>query len=171
MRMRGWSVTLYRSFTKLLSGAGAPIMLAPMLCVGGCSIIRPDGPAPSVHQGPMGNAILATLPAGTMIRLDDPARQAQMRALFVNEVAQQADSGNGEMTLRVELLICTPAYIAERDAAELRLWHQIQRLSPSGTNDMTIPQSELRSPQSYDWRPPPGWPKPGELPAAELLIH
>jgi len=99
----------------------AVMTLALMLCAAGC-ISSPEL-NPSVHQTPLGNAVLVTLPVGTMIWLPNSETQDQVRAAFINELGP---SGNGLKSI-APLKLATPAYIAERDAIELDL---IRRLEP-----------------------------------------
>jgi hypothetical protein len=100
--------------------------LALMLGCAGCSAWR-SRPAllPSVHQGPLGNAALMTLPAGTELRIQRPEAAHNLGQAFVNEM--EPVSGGG-WQLRTALRLCTPAYLAERDQRELELMREIQRL-------------------------------------------
>jgi hypothetical protein len=66
-------------------------------------------------QTPLGNAVLATLPPGTVLVLPKPDQA--MSAAFANEIA----STGAVLRTTASLLLCTPAYIAERDERELRL--------------------------------------------------
>lgn len=124
-----------------------------MLSCVGCGIMMGRGRStlPTIGQGPMGNAVLATLPVGTEIRLPDTATATQLRALLINEI----QAGNGPLIIRAPLYICTPAYIAERDAVELRLHEQLLRLRPAAplpqpviptTNDILPAPPEIMFP-------------------------
>jgi hypothetical protein len=107
------------------------MMLALTLCCAGCASWRsPPALAPSVLQGPLGNAVLVTLPRGTELVLPAatggrPGLGVQLGQALVNEVAP---AGTNRWRLTTDLRLCTPAYLAERDAAELQLLLEIQRL-------------------------------------------
>jgi len=85
------------------------------LCCAGCLTSRPQI-APSVHQGPTGNAIAAQLPIGTSLEQLPP----YITAVFVNELE------NGRT--KSSLYLVTPAYISERDARELQLLKRLEEL-------------------------------------------
>lgn len=99
------------------------MMLAPMLCYVGCASKRPL-PA-SVHQGATGNAILTSLQPGTVLQFPTPEQAANFRGLFFNET-KQATTLN--IVIVSPLKVCTPAYIADRDASEATLFGTIQTL-------------------------------------------
>jgi hypothetical protein len=101
------------------------MMLLLALCCAGCAIARPRL-QPSVTAGPMGNAILATLPAGTILQVPDPSQAAQLQAVFHGYLT----TGNQLQTLQLvhPLKVATPSYLAERDAAEMELHHLIETL-------------------------------------------
>jgi hypothetical protein len=101
----------------------AVMTLALMLYCAGCAHSSPEL-NPSVHQGPIGNAVLLTLPAGTVIQVPDDSITPLLRAAFANELETQ----NSKLVTRTPLSLCTPAYIAERDAAELQLMKRIEEL-------------------------------------------
>ena len=101
---------------------GAATMLALMLCCAGCAH-RP--PLASVNQGSLGNALLSTLPARTVLRLPHASATARLHSLLVNEVTLTAPDS---LTVNTPLKICTPAYLAERDLRELALLQQIEQL-------------------------------------------
>lgn len=92
------------------------MMLLLTLFCAGCSSSRQSILA-SVHQGPLGNAVLVTLPPGTRIHLPNDSDAAFVRAALVNEV----EPGGETLVTRRPLKLATPAYIAERDARELEL--------------------------------------------------
>lgn len=101
------------------------MMLLLTLCAGGC-LHSPNKLLPSMHQGPLGNAVLMTLPPGTQIIPPAGVDPAPFGA-FVNEIGP-AKVGTPNLLLRAPLKLATPAYIAERDAAESALFKQIQDL-------------------------------------------
>lgn len=96
-----------------------------MLSCAGCVRSRLEL-QPSIHQGPLGNAVMMTLPAGTLIKL--PTDEGS--ELFLNAFANEIDRSNGRnpAQLKAPLKICTPAWVAERDAAELELHKTINAL-------------------------------------------
>ena len=101
------------------------MMLGLMLCCVGC-VSTPPAPTASIHQGPLGNAVLISVPAGTVIQLPNaPAAQNVQQAL-ANEVRPGAASNT--VTTIVPLKIATPSYIAERDMAEMQLLKRIKEL-------------------------------------------
>jgi hypothetical protein len=69
---------------------------------------------------------MMTLPAGTLIKVPTDEGATQFHAAFGNELDESA--GKNPATLKAPLKLCTPAYIAERDAAELELHKTINAL-------------------------------------------
>ncbi len=99
-----------------------------MLCVVSCS----SGPRPSVQPATgtaLGNAYRLLLPPGTAITLPDAATAAQVRAIAYNELSpighRQSAIENAALTLRSPMQLVSPAYIAERNATELRLLREL----------------------------------------------
>lgn len=92
--------------------------LGLMLCCVSCV----TSPRPAVSQA--GNAILAELPAGTILQFPSTQDTSRMQRLFINETEPMP---NG-VRLTVPLKICTSSYLAERDAAEMELHRTIQTL-------------------------------------------
>jgi hypothetical protein len=128
------------SRAKSWQRASAAMMLGLTLCCAGCAHRTRLA---SVHPGPMGNAVLATLPMGTVLELPTAECRAQLGAAFVNELevgsaaaSEAIDGGDTRsprsadrrLRLKALLKLCTPAYVAERDIAELELWRQIEAL-------------------------------------------
>jgi hypothetical protein len=107
-----------KSGSQMLALLATTLLL--MLSCGGCVRSRLEL-QPSIHQGPLGNSILTRLPVGTVIQ--PPAVGTNNLGLlwpFANEM-------NGYVTTQ-PLMLCTPAYIAERDAAEIELHKTINAL-------------------------------------------
>jgi hypothetical protein len=109
--------------------AAAATMLALTLCCGGCvrAPLRP-----SIQATPAGNAILATLPAGTRLAFPAPDTASAFRRLFASELRPEAPGGglapSAPLVLSQPLKICTPAYLAERDSLELERLRQVESL-------------------------------------------
>lgn len=102
-------------------GCGVTTLLLMLYCAG-CATYQPVA---SVHQGPLGNAVLVTVPAGTLLQLPNaPAAQNVSQAL-ANEVRGAASNS---VTTIVPLKLCTPVYLIERDQAEMLLHKRIQAL-------------------------------------------
>lgn len=112
------------------------MMLSLSLCFAGCAAFRsPREIQPAVTQGPQGNAVLATLPPGTVVYLPTLADGQKIHAAFLNEV-NGTNRTDGTYVLEVvrPLKVCTPAYIAERDATEMELHRRLlQRESGAGS--------------------------------------
>ena len=133
-------MTCHSATTKPLPKSWRPasraMTVALMLCCGGCA----NMPLTSVHQGPLGNAVLATLPAGTRLEIPGAESERQLEAAFVNEVRSSRlnaqspkpttnlELGAWNLELRTPLKLCTPAYLAERDLREMELLKQIEIL-------------------------------------------
>jgi hypothetical protein len=106
------------------------MMLAlSLVCVVCVSCKTPARILPAVHQGPQGNAVLMTLPAGTAIEMSRDSSD-ESRALLQSAFANELTPGPrpSAFVLRRSLIICTPAYLAERDAAEMNLHRRIAAL-------------------------------------------
>jgi len=71
----------------------------------------------------MGNAILATLPAGTILQPPSTEDARRLQTLF-----ETAPAPAGGLRLISPLLLATPAWLAERDARELDLLEVNARL-------------------------------------------
>jgi len=117
-------------FMKLLAQlkrlAPAAITLLLTLFYGGCASNREY--LPSVTQTQEGNAILATLPEGTLIKLN---RGSDLIArAFLNETEIITNESNGVVILKtlVPLNISTVQYIRERDERELEYIKMIELL-------------------------------------------
>lgn len=104
----------------------AAMMLALSLCCAACV----SGPRlmPSVAHTAQGNAILAALPAGTVLQLPNAKDTDLMRALFVNEV----EAAGAGLRLFRPLRLATPAYIVDRDQREVELLMRIEVLRGGG---------------------------------------
>lgn len=108
-------------------------MLGLMLCCAGCGH---NTRLASVRQGPLGNAILAILPPGSVVEVASADDAAQLQMAFVNEMRPSAASPperdptptSRRLLLTAPLRLCTPAYLAERDLAELEQWRVIEAL-------------------------------------------
>ncbi|OAM89330.1 hypothetical protein AW736_13850 [Termitidicoccus mucosus] len=75
-----------------------------------------------------GNAYRVALPPGTVITLPDAASENQLRSVAVNEIENRESKIENTVTLTAELQLVSPAYIAERDAAEVRYVRRIIEL-------------------------------------------
>ena len=73
-----------------------------------------------------GNAYRVALPAGTVINF--PASSGHLEAARAVAVNETAPDGDRALTLTAELQLVSPAYIAERDAAEVRYARRIIEL-------------------------------------------
>lgn len=69
---------------------------------------------------------MMTLPVGTLIKLPTDEGSELFLGAFVNEIERR--DGKNPATLKAPLKICTPAYIAERDAAEWELHKTINAI-------------------------------------------
>lgn len=98
------------------------ILLPLMLCVTGCSMLS----RPSIVQQPtpLGNSYRLLLPKGTVLVLPTQPSADQVRAVAINEVS----ASGRDIVLTAPLQLVSPAYIAERDAADLRLEQTIAAL-------------------------------------------
>jgi hypothetical protein len=88
-----------------------------------------NNPAPTtaVALKPGGNAIVMTIRSGTFLEFSTAAEADQARAALVNETKADGHSGK-VLKLTKDLAIVTPAYLQERDAAELLLHEANRRL-------------------------------------------
>jgi hypothetical protein len=104
----------------------AAMTLAPMLCFAGCAVAYKS--SPSILTTPMGNAVIATLPAGSEIRVKENA--AALCQAFANEIAPATERDNGWQVLRTTapLKIATESYITERDQREIFYATEILKL-------------------------------------------
>lgn len=93
-----------------------------MLCVAGCSTLSRPSVLPST--GPLGNSYRLLLPKGTTLLLPTQASADQVRAVAINETS----ASGRDIVLLAPLQLVSPAYIAERDAADLRLMQTIAAL-------------------------------------------
>lgn len=94
------------------------MMLGQMLYCGGC--VSMDSPLP-IPGRTEGNALITTLPEGTLIQLPNAEYQAQTQALFINEMNLLSTEKDSLLRLKVPLKLCTESYILERDAAESKV--------------------------------------------------
>jgi hypothetical protein len=74
---------------------------------------------------PQGNAYRIALPAGATITFAASAHLETVRAVAVNETRPDGDRA---LVLTAPLQLVSPAYIAERDAAEVRYVRRIIEL-------------------------------------------
>jgi hypothetical protein len=113
------------------------------LCCAACVSCRTrDEIRPAIHQGPQGNAVLATLPQWTILELPPETSDADLAALqsaFANELAPLTPN-RFAFAVKTPLKILTPAYLAERDAAELNLHRLLQDRSSPGHETLTEPK-------------------------------
>jgi hypothetical protein len=117
-----WLMTCKRCNGYVVPG----IMLGLSLFVVGCSSVRSTGPAIMVSQ--RGNEIVLTLPAGTNLFFKEEKTAIQFQALFFNEAVRKANM----VTIKSDLVIVTPAYLAGRDSAEMELLKEIEQLKVLG---------------------------------------
>lgn len=99
--------------------------LALMLCVAGCTSVSST---PSVAPAPataLGNSYRLLLPAGTKLELPDARSRQQTAAIAINELAP---ANGAALELAKPLQLVSPAYIAERNAAEMTLLREIVEL-------------------------------------------
>ncbi len=117
---------------KLRLLAPVATMLLLMLCCVSCSTTRKYFPAISTNR--TGNAILATLPPGTELRLYE--NTDEFSRAFVNETRIITNTHPGCMVLKTitPLKIATPAYISERDRRELLYLQLIENLKLQNNN-------------------------------------
>jgi hypothetical protein len=73
-----------------------------------------------------GNAYRAALPPGTVITF--PASSGHLEAARAVAVNETTLDGDRALTLTAELQLVSPAYIAERDATEIRYVRRILEL-------------------------------------------
>lgn len=97
-----------------------------MLCVVSCSH-APRASLRPAAAAELGNSYRLQLPARTEIRPPDEATAAQLRAVAYFEL-EPVRAGEAPLVLARPLQLVSPAYMAERNAAELRLLRQVVEL-------------------------------------------
>ena len=102
-RWKRWSNLVRRAMT-----------LGLIISCGGCASMDSQLPMPSVGSG---NALLGTLPAGTLLTLPKMEESRQLCRLFINE-ASTPESEPCTLRLEQPLNVATPEYLLQRDAAE-----------------------------------------------------
>lgn len=112
---------------RLSSWKRAAILLPLMLCVAGCSTVSRPSVTP-VEGTPLGNSYRVQLPAGTIITLPTNTAATQIGAVAINEL-HSISTDRHTVTLSTPLQLVSPAYIAERNAVELRLAQRIADLA------------------------------------------
>lgn len=97
-----------------------------MLCAASCSSV----PQASIAPTALGNAYRVMLPSGTKIVLPDEASHRAVQAIAHNEVAPSSATGpvQAGVTLAKPLQLVSPAYMAERNTAEIGLLLRIEDL-------------------------------------------
>ena len=88
--------------------------LVLIISCGGCGSTGSQLPIPSLGSG---NAVLSTLPAGTLLIFPRKEEASQMGRLFLNESEPVEGDPHG-VRLERALKLATPEYLLERDAAE-----------------------------------------------------
>lgn len=101
-------------------------MLPLMLCAVSCESVSRPSVMPAANTATE-NAYRLQLPAGTVIELPTDYAAAQLRAVAVNEIDFTKSDGR-RVTLARALQLVSPAYIAERDAAEFTALRALQNL-------------------------------------------
>jgi len=129
--MQNWRWT--GCWRRQIAGGWMVMMLALMPLCGGCGLGRSSGLTASVSAGPLGNAVLVTLPAGTRLLLPDEAAARVVQAALVNEAVREDPPEGGpdpmpRFRLQQSLKLATPAYIVERDAAEMDWVRRVREL-------------------------------------------
>jgi hypothetical protein len=98
-----------------------------MLCVSSCASVSSQPSVRPAEGTATGNAFRLLLPAGTTITLPDNNAARQVQAVAVNEL-DLAHSNDRSVTLARPLQLVSPAYIAQRDAAEFTALRAVQNL-------------------------------------------
>lgn len=88
--------------------------LVLIISCGGCASMDSQLPMPSVGSG---NAVLSTLPEGTLLIFPRKEEASQMGRLFLNE-SEPVEGDPRGLRLERPLKVATPEYLLERDAAE-----------------------------------------------------
>ena len=109
------SINPLRTPWKRWQNIGKRVMtLVLIISCGGCGSTGSRLPMPSLGSG---NAVLSTLPAGTLLIFPQKEEASQMGRLFLNEAAPVEGEPRG-MRLERALKLSTPEYLLQRDAAE-----------------------------------------------------
>ena len=118
-------MNLTESKVKLKKPVLLVMTLWLILCCVGCISRSQYYPTVSTQTG---NGTIATLPAGTQIRLYKDG--SEISRAFVNETKLVSDDSKNCIVLEtvVPLKLATPAYINERDERELIYIETIERL-------------------------------------------
>lgn len=114
-------------FKAMFQGRALAVMtLTPMLCFAGCATAYKSNP--SILLSPRGNAIIATLPTGSEIRVNK--NQTALVQALANEVRPISTNGDSFIVLQTTapLKIATESYILERDERELFYATEILKL-------------------------------------------
>ncbi|NCC85217.1 MAG: hypothetical protein EOM03_13980 [Clostridia bacterium] len=88
--------------------------LVLIISCGGCGSTGSQLPIPSLGSG---NAVLSTLPAGTLLIFPRKEEASQMGRLFLNE-SEPIEGDPRGVRLERPLKLATPEYLLQRDAAE-----------------------------------------------------
>lgn len=70
----------------------------------------------------MGNSWLIDLPPGSLVTINEEASENQLKAVAINEMEE------GHI-VKQDVILCSKAYILERDERELDLMKRIDELS------------------------------------------
>jgi hypothetical protein len=121
---------LIPSICKSLRRAGVEMMLLLSLsCAVFVSCRTPDEIRPAVHIGEQGNAVIVTLPVGTLIQVPVQSDADRVAGALINESAKT----NRAIMVLTPLKLVTSAYLSERDAAEMALHKRIAELEAKGS--------------------------------------
>lgn len=109
------SINPSRAPWKRWQNIGKRVMtLVLIIFCGGCGSTGSRLPMPSLGSG---NAVLSTLPEGTLLIFPRKEEASQMGRLFLNE-SEPVEGDPRGVRLERPLKLATPEYLLERDAAE-----------------------------------------------------
>jgi hypothetical protein len=104
--------------------------LVLIISCGGCGSTGSRFPIPSLGSG---NAVLSTLPEGTLLIFPQKEEASQMGRLFLNE-SEPVEGDPRGIRLERPLKLATPEYLLERDAAEAAALLELLKYRSRETN-------------------------------------
>lgn len=125
------SINPLRTPWKRWQNIGKRVMtLVLIISCGGCGSTGSRLPMPSLGSG---NAVLSTLPEGTLLVFPRKEEASQMGRLFLNE-SEPAEGDPRGVRLECPLKLATPEYLLERDAAEAAALLELLKYRSPETN-------------------------------------
>lgn len=104
--------------------------LVLIISCGGCGSTGSRLPIPSLGSG---NAVLSTLPEGTLLIFLQKEEASQMGRLFLNE-SEPVEGDPRGVRLERPLKLATPEYLLQRDAAEAAALLELLKYRSRETN-------------------------------------